>query len=442
MTHSHIVVGLAFGDEGKGSWVDHLVRKHGIKYVVRFNGGSQAAHHVVTPEGATHCFAQFGSGTLVPGTATILSRFMLVDPEAWLKEAARLVKLGVNFEGLVLVSENAPIISPFNRILNRIQEVSRGGSRHGSCGFGIGITQGDVETLGEQALYARDLLTDRLAEKLAWLRERRFAESERYESPLTTVLRAELISVDLSYYAELFQYFSQRVRIVSDDEIAHIIANNSTVFEGAQGVLLDQRYGTFPHCTRSNTTLQNAEALLQEAGFKGDVEKIGLLRGYGTRHGAGPLVTEDNSLPIPACHNALNEWQGQFRIGWFDAVMARYALEVVGKVDTLAITNLDRMRGLDRIQIATRYENTVARFFSASGDSMNVLPNDLKLSQERTGTMGNLVPVYQATPGFGTHGSKGVENHLDILAEAMGHQVHAYSESIDHRKVYRRSSNG
>jgi adenylosuccinate synthase len=148
-------------------------------------------------------------------------------------------------------------------------------------------------------------------------------------------------------------------------------------------------------------------------------------------------VTEDNSLPIPSCHNGQNEWQGAFRIGWFDAVAARYALEAVGGVDTLAITNLDRMRALRRLKVAIRYSGTDERFFSREGDRMFVQDNDLKLLAERTGTMQSLVPVYHETPGFGVNTERGVEKYLDTLALLLGHQVRAYSESIDHRKVYR-----
>jgi adenylosuccinate synthase len=264
MTQAHIVVGLGFGDEGKGAWVDHLVRRHGIKYVVRFNGGAQAAHHVVTPEGVSHCFAQFGSGTLVPGTHTTLSRFMLIDPEAWLREASNIERLGVSTKGVVLMSENAPIITPFNRILNRIQEVARGNSRHGSCGFGIGLTQADVETLGDRALYVRDILSDGLGEKLAWLRERKFQEAQRFSQPGTAALREQILATDLDYYVELFRCFAERVRVVSDDEIATLVRTNDTVFEGAQGVMLDQQYGTFPYCSRSNCTFENADMKLPD----------------------------------------------------------------------------------------------------------------------------------------------------------------------------------
>jgi adenylosuccinate synthase len=138
------VAGLGFGDEGKGSIVDALTRKHQADLVVRFSGGAQAAHHVVTDDGREHCFAQFGSGTLA-GASTHLSRFMLIDPLALVKEAEHLKQIGVvdPFERLT-IDPRAPIITPYHRAMNRLRELSRGRQRHGSCGVGIGELASDM----------------------------------------------------------------------------------------------------------------------------------------------------------------------------------------------------------------------------------------------------------------------------------------------------------
>jgi adenylosuccinate synthase len=119
--NAHIVVGMAYGDEGKGATVDLLVRKRNAGLVVRFNGGPQALHNVVTPDGRHHSFAQFGSGTFVPGVRTHLSKFMLVDPMALVTEADELRKVGV-LDALqrISVDPRALIITPFQREVNRI----------------------------------------------------------------------------------------------------------------------------------------------------------------------------------------------------------------------------------------------------------------------------------------------------------------------------------
>ena len=436
MQQTFIVVGLAFGDEGKGAWVDHLVRKHGIKYVVRFNGGAQALHHVVTPQGGVHPFAQFGSGMFVPETRTVLSRFMLVEPEALMKEAHMLQNQGVhNPLRRMIVSEDAPIITPFNRLLNRIQEIARAGSRHGSCGFGIGLTQQDVETLGAQALYARDLAGCGSREKLLRLQEIKLEEAKLFCNDTNRDLVAGLAKTDVDYYVRLFNFFASSVQVVSEEQIQAILRQNDTIFEGAQGVLLDQEYGFFPHCTRSTTTFKNAITLLDEAGFSGNTTRVGLLRGYGTRHGAGPFVTEDPDLKLPACHNQTNDWQGTFRIGWFDAVAARYALELVGSVDTLAITNLDRLSGLESVNFAHGYESADTRFFTHS--KIHVLDPDLATLAERTKTMQKIVPCYSQVSGWNHPQEKAMLGYINQLETALDHPISALSVRPDHQKIYR-----
>ena len=439
MTKAHIVIGLGYGDEGKGSWVDHLVRKYDTRYVVRFNGGAQAMHHVVMPDGRLHRFAQFGSGSLRNDTFTCLSRFMLIEPEALLEEAAQLASKGVRSPlRKQIISENAPIITPFNRLLNQIQEIGRGGSRHGSCGFGIGLTQGDVETLGDKALYVRDLKTQDLRQKLAWLAAQKIELAREALTEEAQQLFERLIHVDLDYYINMFQRFAESVRAVSESKFLSIIRENDTVFEGAQGVLLDQQYGFFPHCTRSNCTFQNAETLLHEAGFDGQVIKIGLLRGYGTRHGAGPFMTEDTSLRLPACHNETNTWQGSFRLGWFDAVTARYALDVVGGVDTLAITNLDRMRELKQIKVCTNYHGLNTCY--QNGSRLKVLEPKLDLLAERTKALWRVKGQYLTLPGFAQYRSEkeGMESYLNSLTRLIGNPIQAYSSSAVHHKHYRK----
>lgn len=161
--HSHIVVGLAFGDEGKGSWVDHLCRRHNINTVVRFNGGAQALHHVTTEDGRTHGFRQFGSHSFIPGAKTMLSRHMLIDPIELMFEVDDLVQLGVNSPMKRLyVSDQAPIIPIGNKLLNQVMEIARGDNRHGSCGYGIGLTQKDIDEGEKPVIRVGDIANRRL----------------------------------------------------------------------------------------------------------------------------------------------------------------------------------------------------------------------------------------------------------------------------------------
>lgn len=362
-----IVVGLGFGDEGKGATVDYLVRKYGAKTVVRYNGGPQAAHHIVTPEGMTHCFAQFGSGTLTPGVKTYLSRFMLVDPLAlWAEDRVLREKGILDASARLTVSPRSLIVTPFHTIINQMREICRGADRHGSCGKGVGEAMSDADALGGNAFVAGDcgdiaIMRDKL--KFLWgrkvdLAEQLFAEKsddERLASRLARISNHHYVEDLIAGYLQFFIEVS-----VDKNDIALNIAlsHGDVVFEGANGVLLDPQDGFFPYVTRTRTTLQNAETLLREAEFRGRVVRLGVLRAYGTRHGNGPFITEDARLSeiIPACHNASNEWQGSFRIGWFDMVAARYALRVAGKIDFLAITNFDRLKKPREIKICTAYQ--------------------------------------------------------------------------------------
>src|SRR4051794_37158626 len=136
-----ILSGLGYGDEGKGTWTDFLARTMPVHTVVRFNGGAQAGHNVVTPDGRHHTFAQFGSGTFVRGVNSHLSRFMLLNPIRLLQEADELRVLGVpDALARLSVDRRALLTTPFQVAANRLKELARGDARHGSCGMGIGET--------------------------------------------------------------------------------------------------------------------------------------------------------------------------------------------------------------------------------------------------------------------------------------------------------------
>ena len=164
-----IVVGLGFGDCGKGTLTDALVRRHDADLVVRHNGGAQAAHAVVLADGRSHVFHQFGSGTFIPGVGTFLSRHMLVNPLTLFWEEQELREVGVTdaFERLVL-DRNALVTTPFHMAANRLREYARGEGRHGSCGLGIGETTADsLELPDTDTLRVGDLRdAPRLREKM------------------------------------------------------------------------------------------------------------------------------------------------------------------------------------------------------------------------------------------------------------------------------------
>ncbi|ROO83749.1 adenylosuccinate synthase [Actinocorallia herbida] len=330
MNHGHtIVVDLGYGDAGKGTVVDWLCAREGVRpvrAVVRFNGGAQAAHNVVTPDGRHHTFAQFGSGTFTPGVRTHLSRFMMVDPLALASEADHLRALGVPdaLERLT-VEGDALLTTPYHRAANRARELARGAARHGSCGMGVGETARYALAHPDAPRVADCLSPSRLRRALTALRTRVLEEFPLAEVP------------PVEDCVAAFTGFASAVEIVGDPYLRRLLAEGPVVFEGAQGVLLDELHGFHPYTTWSTTTFANALELLDGA----DAFRLGVVRKYATRHGHGPFVTEDPDLAFPEPHNTAHVWQGAFRRGHFDAIALRYALRASGGADALAVTHAD-----------------------------------------------------------------------------------------------------
>jgi adenylosuccinate synthase len=336
MKNNDIIVGLGFGDEGKGTITDWLCTQEQVNSVVRFSGGPQTAHNVITETGQHHTFAQFGSGTL-RGVRTLLSRYMLVNPFNMVNEANHLYDLmDADPMETTLISGSALLITPLHVAVNQLREERRGASRHGSCGQGIGEARSYAIQHPVLALTMRDLtIHGFLAAKLD---EYRLWAEQTFNTTLNVVPNEEL----MADYIRLQQ--ERPVNIISDEQLLAEIRLGYNVFEGSQGVLLDEAKGFHPHTTWSDTTPNKAQQLLQEAGLeRGNV--VGITRTYHTRHGFGPFPSEDHSPDIektfPEAHNVYGHWQGGWRAGNLDLALLDYANRVVGGVDEIAITHLD-----------------------------------------------------------------------------------------------------
>jgi len=347
-----ITVGLGFGDEGKGATVDFLCRRLGADLVIRYCGGSQAAHNVRLPDGRGHVFSQFGAGTLA-GARTFIGPRVIINPTALVLEAEHLQELGVADPFATLtVHPHALASTFFHQALNRVREIARGDRRHGSCGHGIGEARSYWLRHGSDAIEAVDLKDgDVLRRKLELLRQRTLIELQglAHQVPSGDEDGADLLGIATEAVAERLMEAGASIRLdpeVPDAEVA--------LFEGAQGVLLDEWYGFHPHTTWSTVTPLHAWELALQA-RAGRVLTLGITRAFTTRHGAGPLPTHDAGLTARLADpgNPWNRWQGDLRVGWLDLVLLHYAARAVGHLDGLAVTWLDHA---EKAQVATAYE--------------------------------------------------------------------------------------
>jgi len=355
-----ITVGLGFGDEGKGATVDFLTREFEAELVIRYCGGSQAGHNVELLDGRRHTFSQFGAGTLAPTPArTFLGPAVVIDPPALMREAQHLAELGVASPlQLVTIHPQCLVTTPWLRMLNRIRELSRGDTRHGSCGVGVGEARNYWLKHGGDAVFASDLQTpDLLRQKLELQRQRVLLEVQPLLAGCSpkALNDSDLLAWETSanYVAEMLCDPRWREIKIHPDAPPHKVA----ILEGAQGVLLDEYRGFHPHTTWSTVTPHHAWELVEQMGSE-EVALLGITRAFTTRHGAGPLPTysEELTTRFPDPGNPWNAWQGQFRYGWLDLELLRYAATVAGPLDGLVVNHLDQIHETD-FQLCEGYRN-------------------------------------------------------------------------------------
>jgi adenylosuccinate synthase len=344
MKRAILTVGLGFGDEGKGATVDFLVRHFEANLVVRYCGGSQAGHNVQLPDGRRHTFSQFGAGTLAPNRPrTYLGPNVVIDPPALVREAQHLAELGIaEPPTLLTIHPRCLVTTVWHRTLNQLRELSRGEDRHGSCGQGIGATRQYWLERGADAIVAADLREgDVLRDKLELLRQR-------------TLLEIQELIPRVGERISEFDLWDLNTEAVARHlgEVAHsgiVISSNvpaceTAVFEGAQGVLLDEYRGFPPYTTWSTVTTHHAWELVRQMDVEA-VAVLGLTRACTTRHGEGPLPTYSPELTARFLDpgNPWNPWQGSLRCGWLDLPLLFYAALATGPLDGIVVNHLDHV---------------------------------------------------------------------------------------------------
>lgn len=416
-----LVIGLGYGDEGKGTIVDFLTRQHSAGLVVRFNGGFQAAHNVYNGN-KFHTFSQFGSGTLA-GAHTLIGPKVIINPLCMQVEAAKLeAEHGINNPlGRVAVDKNCVITTPYHKALNQIRELSRR-RVHGSTGSGIGETVRaslhprsfslNVSDLDNVTLYhtlyciSQDML--RLCNEL-------IHDYDLTCDHVTRVMEPFYIDNGVNILIARYQDWHSKVKVVSDrfntfDKHMRSFAS-PVIFEGAQGVLLDQKVGFHPYTTWSRTTDQYAYDLL-DLGDKKQV--IGVTRSFMTRHGAGPFVTEHTQYGlIKDDNNKFEQFTGDLRVGYPDLVALKYAIKCCGRVDALALTHCDKLGKPGADQICVAYEGADLLKYDAPEASIDAF--------EFTKQLQNTKPVYEDITDLPKQLEK--ELKIPVLIKSFGKQT-------------------
>lgn len=324
------VIGAGFGDEGKGLVTDYLCTQYDNPLVIRFSGGQQAGHHVVVDANRQHVFSNFGSGTF-QGAPTYWSNNCTIDPVGIVNELDLLLKIGI--KPLLYIDERCPVTTPYDIAHNRKSEEV---NRHGSCGLGVGATIEREENF--YSLVFGDLFCPAILEiKLDLIRN-------YYGS--NAVMDDFLFCCDQIIHSEHIR--------VSDGIPGK--GFETYVFEGSQGLLLDQRIGFFPHVTRSNTGTQNILKM-------GYAPKVFLItRAYQTRHGNGVMTNEKiphNIKDNPYEKNNANGYQGPFRRSLLDLDLIKYGISRdtyirENRHKTLIITCLDLIENEYRFTIGNK----------------------------------------------------------------------------------------
>ena len=405
MTDYFSLLGLGFGDCGKGLFTDALCHSHQAHTVVRFNGGAQAGHNVVLADGRHHTFSQIGAGSFRAGVRTVLAQPMVVHPHALLIEADALARVGVpDALARLAIDARCRVTTPFHQAAGRLREWKRGVAAHGSCGVGVGETV--LQELRDPAAALRygDLpQSTRALEKLELLRVALVTEFADAASHSPEAARELGVLHDPGLAQRWLAHIAPCIAQVpptARERIAEQIDRRGTVlFEGAQGVLLDEWRGFHPHTSWSKISTHAVEAVLAELGIHAPVRHFGVLRSYLTRHGAGPLPTHDPELDMLLAepHNASSGWQGAFRRGHPDEVLLRYAIEAIGALDGLLVSHLDVF---DKLPSGLRW---CTQYRSNSNDALTShLPlsprADLRHQETLMLRLSSAQPVYDASP--------------------------------------------
>ncbi len=382
-----VIVGVQWGDEGKGKIVDMLAQRYDM--VCRSQGGHNAGH-TIWVDGVRYALHLIPSGVLNPKAINIIGNGVVLSPESIIKEMSQFE----NLEGRLFISDKAHLNLPYHALIDQARERLKGDKAIGTTGKGIGPAYSDkINRVGHRVgeLLHPEQLCETILEYFAQNR----AIFDVLDIP--TPDRSALLNELEGYKAQMGVYITNTTNMVWNalDEKKKIL------LEGAQGTMLDIDHGTYPYVTSSSTVTAGACTGL---GLNPkDIGKVtGIVKAYCTRVGNGPFPSEDTTEAGERLGKQGHEFgttTGRARrCGWFDAVACRYASRLNG-CDELALMKLDVLDGFDEIKVCVAYE--------CHGEVIDYLPSNLE----------DVTPVYQTFPGW--ERSEGARNFSDLPLAAQ-----------------------
>ncbi len=372
-----LLLGLQWGDEGKGKIVDVLTSKYDI--IARFQGGPNAGH-TLEFDGIKHVLRTIPSGIFHKDAINIIGNGVVIDPVVFMKEIEGLAQFKIDFVNRLLISRKAHLILPTHRLLDAASEAAKGKAKIGSTLKGIGPTY--MDKTGRNGLRVGDI-------ELEDFEQRYRALADKHESMI------QFHDVDMQYnLAEMEEEFFQAVKelkqlkfIDSEEYLNRALKDGKTILaEGAQGSLLDIDFGTYPFVTSSNTTAAGACTGLGIAPNRVK-EVFGIFKAYTTRVGSGPFPTElhdEIGATMASVGREFGSVTGRARrCGWLDLVALKYAVEVNG-VTELYMMKADVLSGFDTLKVCTKY--------NYKGETIHYLPYNIEPE--------NVEPIYEEIKGW------------------------------------------
>ena len=525
---SYVVCGMQFGDEGKGSFVDYLANKSNANWIVRYNGGANASHTVITPNGKIHRFCQLGAGMFNDNTKVYMSRNMVLNIDKLILEINRfnitMLKDDRNIYSRIFISPFCYLVTPYHVLISKLRELNSGINRRGvgctgvsevryleyisrnekgSCykkygHLGIQIFDIDFSLTQEANKKLRKEESDKeisledfingLEKKILALKKYAICFYEEHKDKINKNIpdfmkenlnaeiarlfaekaETELAKSLMSKFESFINMCKSFVRKsicgkVTDDGLQEVfpcedeilkyndvmakysfaieeyLRKYTIIYEGAQGLLLDGKYGIRPNVTQLDTTTNYAlkyigeiNKSLLDSGVKFDnvVAKIGIAKAFYTKHGKGTFPTESFELKKFMCEEMQDDsyWNGNVRYGWFDAVLLRYA-QRINKVGQLFLSSIDKLDGLDKVYVCNSYEyvGPVDKHFESlfdyyRDDSLNYIITNIKHSSNRLGEyLKRCKPIYVKVPGWNRSIVNDMQGRLSLSGDCKNY---------------------